>query len=101
MAPLGALSQAWGSAEASLPFGWQISGLWRFDDLRIALSEGPEFDDYLSGSGQFADQALRQMADRLRERRGGDGTTRPYLDGSLSYRPEFDLISTDDGRTQL
>jgi hypothetical protein len=70
MAPLGALSQSWVSAEASLPLGWQISGLWRFDDLWIALSEGPAFDDYLSGSGQYADQALRRLADRLRERRG-------------------------------
>ncbi|HYN63573.1 MAG TPA: hypothetical protein VES36_03135 [Candidatus Limnocylindrales bacterium] len=34
------------------------------------LSEGPAFDDYLSGSGQYAEQALRRMADRLRERRG-------------------------------
>jgi hypothetical protein len=50
--------------------GWRISGLWRFDDLWIALSEGPAFDDYLSGSGQSADDALRRMADRLRERRG-------------------------------
>jgi hypothetical protein len=70
MAPLGALSQAWFSAEASLPLGWEIRGLWRFDDLWIALSEGPAFDDYLSGSGQHADQALRRLADRLRERRG-------------------------------
>jgi hypothetical protein len=29
MAPLGALSQAWTTAETSLPLGWQISGLWR------------------------------------------------------------------------
>jgi hypothetical protein len=70
MAPLGALSQSWVSAEASLPLGWHISGLWRFDDLWIALSEGPAFGDYLSGSGQDADQALRRLADRLRERRG-------------------------------
>jgi hypothetical protein len=70
MAPLGALSQAWVSAEASLPLGWQISGLWRFDDLWIALSEGPTFDDYLSGSGRYADRALNRLADRLRERRG-------------------------------
>jgi hypothetical protein len=70
MAPLGALSQSWVSAEASLRLGWHISGLWRFDDLWIALAEGSAFDDYLSGSGQFADQALRQLADRLRERRG-------------------------------
>jgi hypothetical protein len=70
MAPLGALSQSWVTAEASLPLGWQISGLWRFDDLWVALSEGPAFDDYLSGSGQHAEQALRRLADRLRERRG-------------------------------
>ena len=28
MAPLGALTQAWTSAEASLPLDWQIVGLW-------------------------------------------------------------------------
>jgi hypothetical protein len=38
--------------------------------LWVALSEGPTFDDYLSGCGQSTDQALRRMADRLRERRG-------------------------------
>ena len=70
MAPLGALSQAWVSAEASVPLGWRVSGLWRFDDLWIALSEGPAFDDYVSGSGQHAEQALRRLADRLKERRG-------------------------------
>jgi hypothetical protein len=70
MASLGALSQAWVSAEASLPLGWRISGLWRFDDVWIGLAEGPAFDDYLSGAGQHADQALRRLVDRLRERRG-------------------------------
>lgn len=45
MAPLGAHSQAWVSAEASLPLGWQILGVWRFDALEIGLAEGPEFDD--------------------------------------------------------
>ena len=39
MAPLGALSQTWVSVEASLPLGWQISGLWRFDDLWVSLAE--------------------------------------------------------------
>lgn len=58
MAPLGALSQSWVTAEASLPLGWEISGLWRFDGLWIALSAGPAFDDYLSGSGQSGEQAL-------------------------------------------
>jgi hypothetical protein len=70
MAPLGALSQAWVSAEAALPLGWQISGLWRFGDLWVALSEGPAFEDYRSGTGRHADQALRRLSDRLRERRG-------------------------------
>ena len=32
MAPLGALSQAWTSAEASLPLGWQLSSAWRCAD---------------------------------------------------------------------
>ena len=41
MAPLGALSQAWTSAEASLPLGWQLSGLYRFDELWVGLAEGP------------------------------------------------------------
>jgi hypothetical protein len=40
MAPLGALSQAWVSAEAFSPLGWQMRGLWRFGGLWVALSEG-------------------------------------------------------------
>jgi hypothetical protein len=70
MAAQGALSQAWTSAEASLPHGWRVSGLYRFDKLWIGLAEGPEFDDYESGSGLYAEQALRRLSDRLRERRG-------------------------------
>jgi hypothetical protein len=70
MAALGALTQAWTAAEAALPLGWQVSGLYRFDDLWIGLAEGPAFDDYASGSGQYAEQALRRLSDRLRERRG-------------------------------
>ena len=70
MPPLGALSQAWTSAEASLPLGWQLSGLDRFDELLVGLAEGPAFEDYASGSGLYAKQALRRLSDRLRERRG-------------------------------
>jgi hypothetical protein len=70
MAPLGALSQAWTSAGASLQLGWRVSGLYRFDDLWIGLAEGPAFDDYASGSGLYAEHALRRLSDRLRERRG-------------------------------
>ena len=69
MAPLGALSQAWVSAEASLPRGWEIAGVWRFGEEWIALSEGPD-RDYLDASGRYPDQALRRLADQLRERRG-------------------------------
>ena len=70
MPPLGALSQSWVSAEASLPLGWQISGLWRFEGLWVSLAEGPAFEDYASGTGQYADEASRRLADRLRERPG-------------------------------
>ena len=70
MAPLGALTLAWTRAEASLPLGGRPSGLYRFGYLWIALAEGPEFDDYASGSGAFAEQALRGLSSRLRERRG-------------------------------
>ena len=70
MPSLGALSQAWTSAAASLPLNWRISGLFHIDDLWIGLAEGPEFDDYASGSGLFVEQALRRLSDQLRERRG-------------------------------
>jgi len=70
MAPLGALTLAWTQAEAALPLGWQVSGLYRLDELWIGLAEGPASDDYASGSRQYAEQALRRLSDRLRERRG-------------------------------
>ena len=70
MAPLGALSLAWTQAEASKPLDWTINGLYRFGEEWIALAEGQEFDDYASGSGLYAEQGLRQLATRLRERRG-------------------------------
>ena len=44
--------------------------LYRVDELWVRLAEGPDFDDYLSGVGQHAEQALRRLADRLRARRG-------------------------------
>jgi hypothetical protein len=69
MAPLGALSQAWVSAQASLRLGWRLNGLYRFDDIRIGLAEGPAFEDYASGSGHDAEQALLTLSDQLRERR--------------------------------
>jgi hypothetical protein len=70
MAPLGALTQAWTAAVAARPLGWQFSGLYRFDELWVALGEAPAFDDYASGAGRYAEEALRQLSDRLQERRG-------------------------------
>ena len=69
MEPLGALTQAWTAAEAALPLGWHVAEVSRFD-VWIALGEGLGFDDYASGSGRFAEQALNRLSDRLRERRG-------------------------------
>jgi hypothetical protein len=70
MPPLGALTQAWTAAEAALPLGRQITGLYRFGERWIGLAEGPAFEDYASGSGQYAEQALRRLSDRLAQRRG-------------------------------
>jgi hypothetical protein len=70
MAALGALTQAWRAADAALPLGWHLSACNRFDEVWIGLAEGPGFDDYLSGSGRFAEQALHRLSDRLAERRG-------------------------------
>jgi hypothetical protein len=52
MTALGALSQAWSAAEAALPLGWRVSGVYRFGELWIGLAEGPAFEDYASGSGR-------------------------------------------------
>jgi hypothetical protein len=48
VASRGALSQAWTSAEASLPLGWRVTGLWRFDELWGALNG--------SGAGGYGEQ---------------------------------------------
>jgi hypothetical protein len=44
-----------------------MSGLYRFEGTRMGLAEGPAFDDYVSGSGQYADPAWRRLAVRLRD----------------------------------
>jgi hypothetical protein len=38
--------------------------------MTCGSAEGTEFDDYASGSGRYAEQALRQSSDWLREPRG-------------------------------
>jgi hypothetical protein len=70
LAPLGALSQAWVSAEmsAAARLGDQPPGALR--QRGIALSEGPSRDDHIEANGAFVVQALQRLADRLRERRG-------------------------------
>jgi hypothetical protein len=83
--PLGALSQAWITAEAALPHGWAIVeleaerefiqedgrpgtrtlvGLWHA--RAIGLDEG----DVAEGTGTHPAQALNRLADKLRELRG-------------------------------
>ena len=68
---VGALTMAWIAAEAARPLEWRLSGLFRFGDLWVALCEGPTFEDYSYGTGQYAEQALRRLAEAMRERRLG------------------------------
>jgi hypothetical protein len=46
--------------------------VWPFGELWTGLAEDPAFDDYASGSGQYAEQALRRLSDRLRAAGRGD-----------------------------
>jgi hypothetical protein len=72
--PLGVLSQAWVTAEASLPLGWQLIGVWRDQESAgdwMAVASGPlQPADMATGKGDQPEKALRQLADTLRERRG-------------------------------
>lgn len=71
---LGALSRAWIAAEAALPLGWQLIGVWRDPDAPDtwdAVASGPQQPaDMVTGRGGSVDHALRRLADQLRERRG-------------------------------
>ena len=69
MALLGALSQAWLSAQASLPLTLadrRFMALWR----RVGVTGRVGFEDYASGSGRYEYQALQRLSDKLRELRG-------------------------------
>ena len=72
MAPLGALSQAWVSAEASKPRGWRLMALVRQPDRDDwqATAAGPLDGQTAHGRGSHPDQALRLLADELRRIRG-------------------------------
>jgi hypothetical protein len=76
MAALGALSHAWTSADTALPLNWRIGGLYRFDELWVGLAEGPEFDDYLSGSGSTPSRRSATSGPAARAARSCDGLTR-------------------------
>jgi hypothetical protein len=69
---LGALSQAWIAAEAALPLGWLLVGVWRdaeTPDTWNAVAAGPiQPADMETGRGLEPVQALRRLADSLRER---------------------------------
>ena len=101
MAPLGALSQAWVSAEAALPLGWRIVGLLarehaarlfpatdvsRPEWCAIAQDEAGILYD---GCGQSHHQALLNLANDCARRgvprpgeteRRGDGINDPQRD---------------------
>lgn len=83
MAPLGAISQAWVSAEASLPHGWRIVGVLRRERamrLLPALSDmaRPDWcalaeDEALAlydAWGEHQHQALLNLSTKLRRLRG-------------------------------
>jgi len=64
------MSQAWVSAQASLPNGWQLTGLMRFGEEWLALSNGPAADQHIEASGRYAEQALQRLSQALRRQRG-------------------------------
>jgi hypothetical protein len=67
---LGALSQAWVSAEASLPLGWKIVKLERDAGAErwTATAQGPTLEDVVTGRGDEPVQALHGLAAALRDR---------------------------------
>ncbi len=72
--PLGVLSQARVSAEASLPLGWRLIGVWRYPeapDKWVVVASGPNQPaDTATGAGNLPQKALNRLADALRELRG-------------------------------
>jgi len=71
MTTLGALSQAWVSAEAALPLGWTIMGLQRdaHAERWVATAARPmQPVDVATGHGGDPVQALLRLADALRDR---------------------------------
>ncbi len=80
MSSLGALSQAWVSAEAALPLGWKLTDLQRDAELErwTATAQGPTPADVVTGTGDEPSPALLRLAVALRERPSpGDMVTDP------------------------
>jgi hypothetical protein len=72
MAPLGALSQAWVEAEASMPLGWRLMALVRqpdSDDWQ-ATAAGLLDGQTVHGRGGQPERALRRLAEELRRIKG-------------------------------
>jgi hypothetical protein len=72
------MTEVWTRTEASLPLGWWIDSLrcastglapHLRSDRWIAIAMGPEGES-LQGEGGSADQAMANLANRLREWRG-------------------------------
>ena len=72
MAPLGALSQAWVMAEASLPLGWRLMALVRDSDSDdwLATAAGPLDGQTAHGRGGQPERALRRLAEELQRIKG-------------------------------
>lgn len=70
---LGALSRACVAAEASLPLGWHLIGVWRDKDAPgkwMAVANGDDPAEMATGKGDQPEKALRRLAEGLRESRG-------------------------------
>jgi hypothetical protein len=76
---LGALSRAWVAAEASLPLGWRLIGVWRDKDAPgnwTAVASGPHQPaDMATGKDDQPEKALRRLAEGLRL-----GSFREFMD---------------------
>jgi hypothetical protein len=69
---------AWVEAEAAMPLGWQLVGVWRDQDAPgewMAVASGSHQPaDMATGKGDQPEKALRRLAEALRKlRRSASG----------------------------
>jgi hypothetical protein len=74
---LGALSQAWISAEAALPHGWAITGLVGNADAERWVATATGSANVVTEEGGDLVQGLHQLAFALRERPSPGDLTAP------------------------